>query len=123
MCSLQVESLSQEDGYDGLKFVGKGGKPADIPLPVPVMRAVRVVVNDRTTGPLLRNRAGHALTTLDARRMVNRIASIAGCRHITPHGCLVPGLMEALNPREDESHGSTEEVPGRAPGAGDPDGR
>jgi hypothetical protein len=23
--------------------------------------------------------------------------------------CLVPGLMEALNPREDESHGSTEE--------------
>lgn len=28
--------------------------------------------------------------------------------------CLVPGLMEALIPREDESHGGTEEVPGRA---------
>lgn len=40
----------------------------------------------RTTGPLLRNRAGNALTTLDARRMVNRIAKTAGCRHITPHG-------------------------------------
>ena len=25
--------------------------------------------------------------------------------------CLVPGLMEALNPREDERHGGTEEVP------------
>lgn len=32
------------------------------------------------------NRAGGALTTLDARRMVNRIARAAGCRHITPHG-------------------------------------
>ena len=32
--------------------------------------------------------------------------------------CLAPGLMEALNPREDESHGGTEEVPGGAPGPG-----
>jgi len=36
--------------------------------------------------------------------------------------CLVPGLMEALNPREDESHGSTEEVSRGASGASDPDG-
>ena len=50
------------------------------------MRAVRVVVDGRTTGPLLLNQAGKALTTLDARRMVNRIAKTAGCRHITPHG-------------------------------------
>ena len=35
---------------------------------------------------------------------------------------LVPGLMEASNPREDERHGSTEEVPGRASGASDPAG-
>ncbi|MDQ3464014.1 MAG: hypothetical protein M3500_04775, partial [Actinomycetota bacterium] len=32
MCSLEVESLSQDCGYDGLTFIGKGGKPADIPL-------------------------------------------------------------------------------------------
>ena len=57
-----------------------------IPPPVTVMRAVRVVVGGRPTGQLLRNRAGNALTTLDARRMVNRIAITAGCRHITPHG-------------------------------------
>jgi predicted helicase len=36
--------------------------------------------------------------------------------------CPAPGLMEALNPREDESHGGTEEVPRRAAGAGDPAG-
>lgn len=72
--------------HDGLKFSGKGGKPADICLPIPVMRAVRVVVDGRTTGLLLRNRAGNALTTLDARHLVDRIAMIADCRHITPHG-------------------------------------
>lgn len=36
--------------------------------------------------------------------------------------CRVPGLMEALIPRKDESHGSTEKVPRGASGAGDPDG-
>jgi hypothetical protein len=36
--------------------------------------------------------------------------------------CPAPGLMEALNPREDESHGGTEEVPRRAAGARDPAG-
>jgi hypothetical protein len=32
--------------------------------------------------------------------------------HAEAQACSAPGLMEALNPREDESHGSTEEVPG-----------
>ena len=56
----------------------------------------------RTTGLLLRNRAGTALTTLDARRMVNRIAKTAGCRHITPHGLrrtfCTAGLVSELLP-------------------------
>lgn len=46
-----------------------------------------------------------------------------------PHGatreawkCRVPGLMEALIPRKDESHGSTEEVSRGASGAGNQDG-
>lgn len=85
MRALRVESPSQDAGYDSLTFIGKGGKPADIALPVPVMRAVRVVVVGRTSGPLLLNRAGNALTCVDGRRRVNRIAKTAGCRHITPH--------------------------------------
>ena len=87
MCSLRVDSLSQDGGSGGLKFIGKGGQASRHPAPgTRVMRAVRVVVDGRTTGPLLLNQAGKALTTLDARRMVNRIAKTAGCRHITPHG-------------------------------------
>ena len=86
MCSLRVESLSQDSGYDMLSFIGKGSKPACIPLPIPVMRAVREVVGDRESGPLLLNQAGQALSAQDARRMVKRIAAVAGCHHITPHG-------------------------------------
>jgi len=29
MCSLRVESLSQDGGYDSLRFIGKGSKPAE----------------------------------------------------------------------------------------------
>lgn len=36
--------------------------------------------------------------------------------------CRVPAVMEALIPRKDESHGSTEEVSRGASGASDPDG-
>src|SRR5665648_1355 len=49
-------------------------------------------------------------------------AVVRGVGGPRPADCIVPGLMEALNPREDESHGSTEEVPGGASGAGGPDG-
>jgi len=38
-------------------------------------------------------------------------------RRKQPMSCSAPGLMEALSPREDQSHGSTEEVPGGASGA------
>ena len=104
MCAPRVESPNQDAGYDSLTFIGKGGKPADIPLPVPVMRAVRVIVVGRTSGPLLLDRAGNALTCLDARRMVNRIAKTAGCRHITPRGLrrtfCTAGLVSGLPMRD-----------------------
>jgi hypothetical protein len=41
--------------------VGKGAKPADIPLPIPVLRAVREAVDGRTTGPILRTRTGRRM--------------------------------------------------------------
>lgn len=34
--------------------LGKGAKPADTPLPIPVLRAVRKAVDGRTAGPILR---------------------------------------------------------------------
>lgn len=85
-CGLDVESLGDEGGYDTLSFIGKGSKPANIPLPIPVMRAVRACVGDRTTGPLLLNKAGRRLDQRAAHRMVRRIAEKANVNtDISPH--------------------------------------
>jgi len=44
------------------------------------------------------------------------------CRRRPGESCPAPCLMEALIPRKDESHGSTDEVSRGASGASDPDG-
>ena len=44
-CSANVTDLHYESGYEMLTIMGKGHKPAQIPLPVPVLRAV----HDATT--------------------------------------------------------------------------
>src|SRR5690606_1439771 len=43
-----------------------------------------------------------------------RMRVMAAPRKYPDELCCAPGLMEALIPRKDESHGCTEEVPGRA---------
>jgi integrase/recombinase XerC/integrase/recombinase XerD len=70
-----------------LHIVGKGAKPADIPLPIPVLRAVRAVIGDRTGGPILRTRTGGRMDRAGAARALTRVAKAAGIVHpISPHG-------------------------------------
>jgi site-specific recombinase XerD len=103
-CGLLVTSVTESGGYDSIQFIGKGGKYADIPLPVPVMRAVREIIGDRTEGPLLLNEAGNRMTEQDARRMVKRIGKVASCPEITPHGLrrtfCTSGLVSGVPLRE-----------------------
>ena len=86
-CNADVTDLRYDSGYELLHIVGKGAKPADIPLPIPVLRAVRQVIAERTTGALLRTRTGRRLDRPAAARMVARLAHRAGIAHpISPHG-------------------------------------
>ncbi|MBV9487316.1 MAG: tyrosine-type recombinase/integrase [Frankiaceae bacterium] len=86
-CNADVTDLRYESGYELLHIIGKGAKPADIPLPIPVLRAVRQVIGERTTGPLLRTRTGRRLDRPAAARIVARLAKHAGINHaISPHG-------------------------------------
>jgi site-specific recombinase XerD len=57
-CQIDVTDLRYQAGYELLSIMGKGHKPADIPLPVPVLRAVKDACDGRHAGRLLRNRAG-----------------------------------------------------------------
>jgi integrase len=49
-CATDIPDLRYEAGYELLHVLGKGAKPADIPLPIPLLRAVREADDGRTAG-------------------------------------------------------------------------
>ena len=74
-------------GHRVLHLVGKGNKPATMPLTVPVLRVLEVCRGEGTHGPLvLRPISGKPIDRRDAYRMVARTAKAAGIpQHISPH--------------------------------------
>jgi len=57
-CSADIADLGSERGHRTLHIIGKGNKPALIPLPVPVARTLDLAVAERGDGPILRTRSG-----------------------------------------------------------------
>jgi len=66
-------------GHRVLHLVGKGTKPATMPLTLPVLRVLESCRGDGTEGPLaLRPNSGKPIDRRDVYRMVRRIANAAG---------------------------------------------
>jgi integrase/recombinase XerD len=86
-------------GYRVLHLVGKGNKPATMPLTVPVLRVLEACRGQRASGPLiLRPISGQPINRRDAYRMVGRIAKAAGIpRHISPHSLRHAAITNALD--------------------------
>lgn len=85
-CSLNIEAMSVESGYDVIHFRGKGGDTYAAPLAVPTMRAVRAVIGDRTEGPILLNKWGRRMTRANATLIIRHIARSACVNEdISPH--------------------------------------
>lgn len=86
-------------GHRVLHLVGKGNKPATMPLTVPVLRVLEACRGERTTGPLiLRPLTGNPVDRRDIYRMVTRIAKVAGIpRHISPHSLRHAAITNALD--------------------------
>ena len=86
-------------GYRVLHLVGKGNKPATMPLTVPVLRVLEACRGQRTTGPLIRRPvSGKPIDRRDVYRMVARIAKVAGIpRHISPHSLRHAAITNALD--------------------------
>jgi integrase len=60
---------------------------AVIPLPVPVLRAVREAIEGRSGGPLLLNTRGERFRTASVAARLRRLAATAGITTtLTPHG-------------------------------------
>ncbi len=87
-CSVRCEDFGEDRGHRVVRIIGKGGKPATIPLPIAVWRDLERCIDLRGgTGPLLMRIDG--VTPLDRRaayRMVKAIAREAGVtQRVTPH--------------------------------------
>jgi integrase/recombinase XerD len=83
-CGAHVTDLHYESGYELLSIMGKGSKPAQIP--VPVLRAVHEATGDRQAGPILLNRAGARMSPASAAGRLRRLTKTIGLEHpISPH--------------------------------------
>ena len=83
--AVRIEDYAETlRGYRVLHLVGKGNKPATMPLTVPVLRVLEACRGQRTAGPLvLRPISGKPIDRRDVYRMVARIAKAA--RHPAAH--------------------------------------
>lgn len=86
-------------GHRVLHLVGKGNKPATMPITFPVLRVLEACRGERTTGPLvLRPSSGNPIDRRDAYRMVVRIAKVAKIpRRISPHSLRHAAITNALD--------------------------
>ena len=97
-CNVNIEDLGMERGHRTLHIVGKGNKPALLPLPPRVARAVDQAAATRMDGPLLLTRTGRRLDRFAATRIVRRLAKRAGiAKPISPHSLRHSFITAALD--------------------------
>jgi integrase/recombinase XerD len=98
--AVEIEDYAETlRGHRVLHLIGKGNKPATMPITVPVLRVLEACRGERTTGPLiLRPLSLKPIDRRDAYRMVARIAKAARIpRHISPHSLRHAAITNALD--------------------------
>lgn len=105
-CALDVGDCREiAKAHRCVRFVGKGGKAALVPMPPTVQRAVDAAIADRTHGPLLLRRDGTRMTRRSADHVVKRLAKAAGVTevtvtpHVLRHTFIVGALDSGVAPR------------------------
>lgn len=86
-CSILIERThGQQRGHRTMSFTGKGTKPATVPLPPMVARAVDAAAGERESGPLLLRPDGKQMDRRCAARIVARLGKRVGVPYrVTPH--------------------------------------
>lgn len=78
-CAVRIEDLAEDAlGYVVLTATRKGGKTSRMPVPVPLLRIIRRAIGDRTSGPVVVTRAGHAQNRRGGYDWFKRAAARAG---------------------------------------------
>jgi integrase/recombinase XerD len=86
-CNVRIQDIhGLERGHRTLVLVGKGRKPATIPLPVTVAADMDAAAGERESGPLLLRVDGKQMDRRAAARVVVRLAKKVGIKkHLSPH--------------------------------------
>jgi integrase/recombinase XerD len=77
-CGTNIEDLGFERGHRILRIVGKGNKPAVIPLVPRTARTVDLAIGERSQGPILLRHNGERVDTRTAYRWVRSVGARAG---------------------------------------------
>lgn len=104
-CGLNIEDVHQQQGYDVITYIAKGGKLTTQALPVAAMRAVRAAIGERLDGPLLLNQRGRRMDRAAATRLIQKICRAANVDDdITPHSLrrsfITTGLASGIPARD-----------------------
>jgi integrase len=89
--------MGMERGHRVLHIVGKGSKPALIPLVPRTARTIDLAVGERRDGPILLRQDGHRLDRRTAHRWVRSMGKRAGLGLVHPHMLRAGFIMAALD--------------------------
>jgi integrase/recombinase XerD len=96
-CATNIQDLGFQRGHRTLRIVGKGNKPATIPLVPRTARTIDLAIGERHEGPILRRRDDERLDRRTAHRWVRSIGKRAGLGSVHPHMLRAGFIMAALN--------------------------
>ena len=96
-CGTNIEDLGFDRGHRILRIVGKGNKPAGIPLVPRTARTVDLAIGERSQGPILLRHNGERLDTRTAYRWVRSVGEQAGLDRVHPHMLRAAFIMAALD--------------------------
>lgn len=105
--SIDIEDFGEDGGHRTLSFIGKGGKPALVPVPPQLGRVLDRYIGDRTSGPLFLTVKPpiQRLSRYAAAQVLADLGIKAGiAKHVHPHALrhasITGGLDANTNLRE-----------------------
>jgi integrase/recombinase XerD len=117
-CATDAEDLGFDRGHRTLRIIGKGNKPAVIPLVPRVARTIDLALGERCEGPILHRHDGQRLDRRTAHRWVRSIGKRAGLGIVHPHMLRAAFIMAALDagvPLRDVQIAAATPIHGRPP--------
>ena len=96
-CDTNIEDMGMERGHRVLRIVGKGAKPALIPLVPRTARTIDLAIGERREGPILVREDGRRLDRRTAHRWVQAMGKRAGLGPVYPHMLRAGFIMAALD--------------------------